>query len=97
MTEVWQTYYEKGKEDTEEEEKRERKAMATINNAEVVSRAVIETYIRKGLEANKEKDKGEIYTIRDYTIVDIDWGQYTELRPGKIYKEKRKWGKYLEK
>ena len=61
MTEVWQTYYEKGKEDTEEEEKRERKAMATINNAEVVSRAVIETYIRKGLEANKEKDKGEIY------------------------------------
>ena len=40
---------------------------------------------RKGLEANKEKDKGE------------NWGQYAELRPGEIYRGKEKWGKYLEK
>ena len=55
MSEVWQTYYEKGKEDTEEEEKREPEAIATIKNAEIASNAVIEAYLRKGLEANKGK------------------------------------------
>ena len=61
---------------------------------------MIETYIRKGLVANKEKDKGETYTTREYTILDINWGQYAELRPGEIYKGKEKVGKifkYLEK
>ena len=60
--------------------------MSTIKNAEVVGHAVIETYIRKGLEAQKEKKKGETYKIKDYTILDGSWGQYTELRPGGIYK-----------
>ena len=58
--------------------------------------AVIETYIRKGLQANKEEDKGETYTKRDYTILDINWGQYTELRPGEIYRGKEKAGKIGE-
>ena len=48
--------------------------MKTIQNAEVVSNAVIETYIRKGLEANRKGEKGETYTVKDYAILDINWG-----------------------
>ena len=55
-----------------------------------------ETYIRKGLEANREKDKRETYTVKNYTILDMNWGQYTDLRPGEIYKGKEKAGKTLE-
>ena len=71
--------------------------MNTIKNAEVVDHAVIETCIRKGLEAQEEKNKGETYTIKDYTILDVSWGQYAELRPGEIYKGKEKAGKTLKK
>ena len=59
--------------------------------------AVIQTYIRKGLDATKEEDKGETYTKRGYTRLDINWGQYTELRPGEILEEKKKQVKCLEK
>ena len=71
--------------------------MATIQNTEVAGNAVIATYIRKGLEANKEKDKSETYTMRDYTTLDINWGQYTDLRPGEVYKGKKRQEKHLEK
>ena len=54
--------------------------MNTIQNAEVASNAVIETYIRKGLEASREEEKGETYTMKDQAIMDISWRQYTELR-----------------
>lgn len=84
--EAWQACYEGGEEGTEEEEKKEREVMNTIKNAEVVGHAVIETYIRKGLEAQKRETTEETYTIRDYTILDVNWGQYTEKRPGEIYK-----------
>ena len=78
----------------EEEERSEQETMNAIPNAESASNhAVIETYIRKGLEANREKDKGETYTVKDYTILDINWEQYTDLRPGEIYKGKEKAGK----
>ena len=65
-------------------------------NAEVVGHAVIETYIRKGLEAQKEKNKGDTYTIKDCTILDVSWGQCTELRPGENW-EKRKQVKHSRK
>ena len=45
--------------------------------------AVIEAYIRKGLEAQKRETTEETYTIRDCTILDVNWGQYTEKRPGR--------------
>ena len=48
--------------DTEEEEMSEQEATATIKNTEVASKAVRETYIRRGLEANKQEDRGETYT-----------------------------------
>ena len=69
--------------------------MNAIKNAEVVGHAVIETSIRKGLEAQKEKNEEETYTIRDCTILDVNWGQYTEKRPGEIYKGREKAGKPL--
>ena len=59
--------------------------------------AVIETYFTKRLEANREKEKGETYTVKDHTILDINWGQYTEVRPGEIHKGKEKAGKTLKK
>ena len=46
--------------------------MNTIKNAEVVGHATIETYIRKGLEAQKGKKDEETYTIGDYTILDVN-------------------------
>ena len=55
----------------------------------------METYIRKGLEAQKEKNNGETYKIGDYRIMDVNWGQYTEKRPGEIYKGQEKAGKPL--
>ena len=70
--------------------------MTIIQNTEVASNAVIETYIRKGLEANRENDRGETDTVKDYTVLDINWGQYTDLRPGEIYKGKEKAGKTLQ-
>ena len=70
--------------------------MNTIKNAEVVGHATIETYIRKGLEAQKEKKDEETYTIGDYTILDVNWGQYTEERPGEIFKGREKAGKPLK-
>ena len=89
--EAWQTYYEEEEEEeTEEAGRKEKEVMDTIKNAEVVGHAVIETYIRKGLEAQKEKNKGETYTMQDYTILDVNWGQYTEKRPGEIYKGREK-------
>ena len=57
--------------DTEEEEMSEQEATATIKNTEVASKAVRETYIRRGLEANKQEDRGETYTKRGYTILDV--------------------------
>ena len=69
--------------------------MNTIKNTEVVGHAVIETYIRKGLEAQKEKNEGETYKIRNCTILDVNWGQYTEKRPGEIFKGREKAGKPL--
>ena len=58
----------------------------------------METYIRKGLEASREEEKGEAYTIKHCTMMDINSGKYTELRPGEIYKGKarvlkKKWWK----
>ena len=44
----------------------------------------------------KEKNKGETYMIKDYTILEVSWGQYTELRPGEIYKGKEKASKTLK-
>ena len=77
-------------------ERKEKEVMDMIKRAEVVGHAVIETYIRKGLEAQKEKDKGETYAIKDYTILDVSWGQYSELRPGEVYKGQEKAGKTLK-
>ena len=58
---------------------------------------MIETYIRKGLEARSERKKnGETCKIGDYTILDVNWGQYTEKIPGEIYKGQEKAGKPLE-
>ena len=94
--EAWQTYYEEGEEGTEEEERKEKEVMNAIKNAEVVGHATIETYIRKGLEAQKEKKDEETYTIGDYTILDVNWGQYTEERPGEIFKGREKAGKPLK-
>ena len=34
--------------------------------------------------------------IKDYTILEVSWGQYTELRPGEIYKGKEKASKTLK-
>ena len=31
--------------------------------------------------------------MRDYTLLDINWGQCTDLRPGEVYKGKEKAGK----
>ena len=63
----------------------------------MASNVVIETYIRRGLEANRGEDtgpcKGETYMKRGYTILDVNWGQYTELRPGEIYRGKERAGK----
>ena len=67
-----------------------------IKKTQVVGHATIETYIRKGLEAQKEKDGEETYTIGDYTILDVNWGQYTEERPGEIFKGREKAGKPLK-
>ena len=63
--------------------------MNTIKNIEVVGHATIETYIKKGLEAKKGKNDEETYTLGDYTILDVNWGQYTEKRPGEIFKGKK--------
>ena len=68
-----------------------------IKNTQVVGHATIETYIKKGLEAQKEKEGEETYTIGDYTILDVNWGQYAEKRPGEIFKGKEKAGKPLKK
>ena len=87
---TWWKYHEKGGEETEEEERSEGEEMNTIQSAEVVSNAVTETYIRKGPEASRKEEKGEAYTIKDYTIMDINWGQYTEIREGKYIKGKKK-------
>ena len=45
--------------------------MNTIQRVEVASNTVIEAYIRKGLEASREEENGEVYTIKDYTLMDI--------------------------
>ena len=73
----------------------ERSTEQDKKNTEVVGRATIETYIKKGLEAEKGKEDEETYTLGDYTILDVNWGQYTEKRPGEIFKG-RKAGKPLK-
>ena len=89
-------YFEEGEEGTEEEERKEKEVMNAIKNTQVVGHATIETYIRKGLEAQKEKEGEEAHTIGDYTILDVNWGQYTQKRPGEIFKGREKAGKPLK-
>ena len=48
------------------------------------------------MKPKKKKNEEETYTIRDYTILDINWGQYTEKRPGEIFKGREKAGKPLK-
>ena len=63
-----------------------------------MGKPTIETYIRKGLEAQKEKNDEEAYTIRDYTILDVNWGQYIQKRDqGKSSKGEKRQGNRLRK
>jgi len=93
--EAWQTYFREGEEGTKEEEKKEKEVMDEIKNARVIGHAAIETYIKKGLEAEQKEKNEETYTLGEYTILDVNWGQYAEKRPGEIFKG-RKAGKPLK-
>jgi hypothetical protein len=86
--EAWQTYFQEGEEGTEEEEKKEKEVMNEIKNTRVIGHAAIETYI-KGLEAEQKERNDETYTLGKHTILDVNWGQYTEKRPGEIFKGKK--------
>ena len=88
--EAWQTYFQEGEEGTEEEEKKEKEVMNEIKNTRVIGHAAIETYIKKGLEAEQKERNKETYTLGEYTILDVNWGQYTEERPGEIFKGKKR-------
>ena len=86
--EAWQTYFQEGEEGTEKEEKREKEVMNEIKNIKVIGHAAIEIYIKKGLEAEQKERDGETYALGEYTILDVNWGQYTEKRPGEVLKGK---------
>ena len=94
--EAWQAYYEEGEEGTEEAERKEREVMNTIKKCRGSrSRSNRDIHQKGAQKAQKEKNEEETYTIRDYTILDVNWGQYTEKRPGEIYKGREKAGKPL--
>ena len=63
--------------------------MNEIKNTRVIGHAAIETYIKKGLEAEQKEKNDETYTMGEYTILDVNWGQYTEKRPEKSLKGER--------
>ena len=66
---MWRKYHEKGEEETEEEERSEREEMNTIQNAEVVSNAVTETYCtleraQKRVEKKKKEKHSRLKTTQ---------------------------------
>ena len=70
--------------------------MNEIKNTRAIGHAAVELYIKKGLEAEQKEKNDETYTMGEYTILDVNWGQYTEKRPGEIYKGQEKAGKTLK-
>ena len=80
----------KGKKGQKKRKGKKKEVMNTIKNAEVVGHATIETYIRRGLEAQKEKNDKETYTIRDYAILDVNWGTiYRKETRGNLQRERK--------
>ena len=66
-----------------------KEVMNEIKNTKVIGHAAIEIYIKRGLEAEQKERNNETYTLGKHTILDVNWGQYTEKRPGEIFKGKK--------
>jgi hypothetical protein len=66
-----------------------KEVMNEIKNTKVIGHAAIETYIKRGLEAKQKERNDETYTLGEHTILDVNWGQYAEKRPGEIFKGKK--------
>ena len=62
--EAWQTYYEKEEEETEEVERKEKEAMNTIKDTEVVGHAVINRDIHQKRAGSSERKKTKEKHIR---------------------------------
>ena len=92
-----QQYFEEGEEGTEEEERREKEVMNTIKKTSSRPRNNRDIH-QKGHEAQKEKEGEETYTIGDYTILDVNWGDNIQKNDqGRFSKGERKQGNRCKK
>ena len=47
------------------------------------------------MKLRKKTNNGKTCKIGDYAMLDVNWGQYTEKRPGEIYEGQEKAGKLV--